>query len=189
VIGNGQDSKIMASNAIVTGTGDGGGGKQRPGQQGPVPPRKSDQGGFFTVYKKGQGKWTRLGTAAGAVLLIFSTASFVYTTIPVQFFQNTPEKPDNAALGQQIALGLALFVMLGLSLLAWRLMNKSPNAQFLVDTDGEMKKVNWSTRKELFGSTRVVILFMFVIAAFLFVVDIAFGYFFYLIDILYTPPF
>ncbi len=179
----------MASNAIVTGTEDGGGGKQRPGQQGPVPARKSDQGGFFTVYKKGQGKWTRLGTAAGAVLLIFLTASFVYTTIPVQFFQSDAANPNRAALGQQVGLALAAVIIVGLSLLAWRLMNKVPNAQFLIDTDGEMKKVNWSTRKELIGSTRVVILFMFAIAAFLFVVDIAFGYFFYLIDILYTPPF
>ena len=39
-----------------------------------------------------------------------------------------------------------------------------------------MKKVNWTTRKELIGSTKVVILFMFFIALLLFVFDMIFGY-------------
>jgi preprotein translocase SecE subunit len=43
-----------------------------------------------------------------------------------------------------------------------------------------MKKVNWTSRKELIGSTKVVIVFMFLIAIFLFTVDILFSYFFYL---------
>jgi preprotein translocase SecE subunit len=51
-----------------------------------------------------------------------------------------------------------------------------------------MKKVNWTSRQELMGSTKVVILFMFVIAAFLFAMDLFFGYVFYLIGVLKTPP-
>ena len=43
-------------------------------------------------------------------------------------------------------------------------MNKPANVDFLIATDSEMKKVNWTSRKELIGSTKVVILFMFLIA-------------------------
>jgi preprotein translocase subunit SecE len=68
-------------------------------------------------------------------------------------------------------------------------MNRPTNADFLIATDSEMKKVNWTSRKDLIGSTRVVIAFMFLIAFFLFAVDVIFGYFFYLIDVLKNKPF
>src|SRR3712207_9446120 len=69
------------------------------------------------------------------------------------------------------------------------LMNKPANVDFLIATDSEMKKVNWTSRRELIGSTKVVIVFMFLIAAFLFVIDVVFSYFFYMIDVLKSSPF
>lgn len=45
---------------------------------------------------------------------------------------------------------------------------------FLVATDTEARKVNWSTRKEVIGSTWVVIAAMFLIAGTLFVIDLVF---------------
>src|SRR3954465_12679638 len=38
-------------------------------------------GGFFHLYKPGQGYWTRMGTAAGAVLLIAMLARFLYISL------------------------------------------------------------------------------------------------------------
>jgi preprotein translocase SecE subunit len=52
-----------------------------------------------------------------------------------------------------------------------------------------MKKVNWTSRKELIGSTKVVIGFMFLIAFLLFGLDVIFGYFFQLLTVLKTGPF
>jgi preprotein translocase subunit SecE len=69
------------------------------------------------------------------------------------------------------------------------MMNKPNNADFLIATDSEMKKVNWTSRRELFGSTKVVIIFMFLIAFLLFAFDIIFGYLFYFLDVLKTKPF
>jgi preprotein translocase SecE subunit len=60
---------------------------------------------------------------------------------------------------------------------------------FLIATDSEMKKVNWTTRKELIGSTKVVIFFVLLIAALLFTLDLVFGYFFQLIKVLEFGPF
>jgi preprotein translocase SecE subunit len=47
-----------------------------------------------------------------------------------------------------------------------------------------MKKVNWTSRKEIIGSTKVVIGFMFLIAALLFIYDQYFTRIFFLVGVL-----
>lgn len=89
---------------------------------------------------------------------------------------------------------LWLYVVLGgvallMSMVAWWLINRPKHAEFLIATDGEMKKVNWTTRQELIGSTKVVVGFMFFIAFVLFAYDIIFGYLFYMLDVLKIAPF
>jgi preprotein translocase subunit SecE len=79
-------------------------------------------------------------------------------------------------------------VVLVLGIIAWRLMNKPRNVDFLIATDVEMKKVNWTSRRELFGSTRIVITFLFMIALILFLIDIGTGTFFQLIGLLKFGP-
>ena len=95
----------------------------------------------------------------------------------------------NHRTGVMIGLGVAIGFAIAYTVLAWRLMNKPTNVDFLIATDSEMKKVNWTSRKELMGSTKVVILFMFLIAFMLFSFDIIFGYLFYFLDVLKTKPF
>lgn len=55
---------------------------------------------------------------------------------------------------------------------------------FLIATDGEMKKVNWSTRREVRGSTVVVVVACVLLAVFIFAFDYGFGTFFRLIGVL-----
>ena len=59
---------------------------------------------------------------------------------------------------------------------------------FMIATEGEMKKVNWSTRREIIGSTKVVIMFTALLALILFVVDIVFMTFFAWIGVLREAP-
>lgn len=59
--------------------------------------------------------------------------------------------------------------------------------EFLIATDGEMKKVNWSTAKDIRMSTAVVIFAAVTLAGSLFVVDMTFQWFFTTIQVL-TPP-
>ncbi|MBK7406552.1 MAG: preprotein translocase subunit SecE [Phycisphaerales bacterium] len=80
---------------------------------------------------------------------------------------------------------LAGVVMLGGALVIFWLVGTKPSTcEFLIQTDGEMKKVNWSTRREVLGSTWVVIGASVMIAAILYVVDLAFQWFFVSIDVL-----
>jgi len=69
----------------------------------------------------------------------------------------------------------SLMLLLGTALVYWYAGRKPGAVDFLIATDGEMKKVNWSTRKEIVGSTWVVIAASVLIAAFLFAADFAFS--------------
>ena len=151
----------------------------------PAPASKDEGGGFFRIYKKGQGYWTRMGTAGGAALIGALTANFLYHQLPVWI--------GASGMAQETARSASLYIIGGLflayALLVFWLMNKASNADFMIATDSEMKKVNWTSRKELFGSTKVVIIFMFLIATMLFSFDIIFGYLFYAIGVLKSKPF
>jgi preprotein translocase subunit SecE len=161
----------MATNVIATGG-------QEPEDREPsrAPSPSAEKPAFFAIYKKGQGYWTRMLTAGGVLLVLCLTAQFVYAHALA-----TVESKD-------VRLGAALGVVALGGLIAWYFMNRPGSVDFLIATDSEMKKVNWTSRAELIGSTQVVVLFMFVIAFFLFGIDILFGYFFYFIDVLKTPP-
>ena len=56
--------------------------------------------------------------------------------------------------------------------------------EFLIATDGEMKKVNWSTQRDIRMSTMVVIFASVMLAASLFFVDFGFQWFFKTIGVL-----
>jgi preprotein translocase SecE subunit len=168
-----------AATAITPSGGDerrGAGGGERPPERAAAP-----KPGFFAIYKKGQGYWTRMGTAIGAAGLCGLITWQLYRYIPAFMSSTDPARARQVAL---IAAGTfaAVFIFL-----AWRLMNKPANVDFLIATDGEMKKVNWTSRRELIGSTKVVIFFMFAIAIILFVLDLLFNTVFFYVDVLKIP--
>jgi preprotein translocase SecE subunit len=156
-----------------------GGSAGRGGSSAPKPRPSAGRQGFFTIHKKGQGYWTRMGTVIGAGFIGAMVALELYNQIPT--FMHGDPKHD-----KHIALGIALIFLAAYSIWAFWFTNKPKTVDFLVATDSEMKKVNWTTRKELIGSTKIVILFMFLIAIYLFVCDLLFGGFFKLIHVLRT---
>lgn len=83
---------------------------------------------------------------------------------------------------QAAVAGAIIFV--GAIVIYWLVGVRHGTVDFLVATDGEMKKVNWSTRKEIIGSTQVVIVAAILIASILFIIDLAFSNFFKLIGVL-----
>jgi len=156
--------------------------------------------GFFTIYKKGQGFWTRIGTVAAAALIGLLTAGFIYEQLPgvvrplflpseTSNVKITPDMNAHATnMSRNVTLGICAGFMAVYCLIGFMLTNRPSNADFLIATDSEMKKVNWTSRKELIGSTRVVILFVVCIAVILFVYDLFFHTLFYLLHVLSTPP-
>jgi preprotein translocase SecE subunit len=161
--------------------------------EGPVISTPAPATGFFTIYKKGQGYWTRLLTAIVVVCLIGLICQWVFTNSRLWLIEGltSPERTAEAArsLGRNIALGISGGLALIFAFFAWKTMNSPRGAEFLITTDSEMKRVNWATTKEVVGSTRVVVLFLFFVCMFLFFSDIIFGFFFHFIGVLRTGPF
>jgi preprotein translocase SecE subunit len=82
------------------------------------------------------------------------------------------------------AAGVSLVLILGAFLVYWMVGVNARTVEFLIATDGEMKKVNWSSRKDIVGSTWVVILWSVLLAGGLWVVDFLFQAFFKVIGVL-----
>ena len=174
-----KNEEAMAVNTIAGAADEPGDEKPQKPDYTPSSTKAASRPGFFAVYKKGQGYWTRMGTAIGAGLLGVLITWQIYSQVPA-FFADTNR-------GRRVALIAATVFAAVYALIAWRLMNKPAHVDFLIATDGEMKKVNWTSRRELIGSTKVVILFMFAIAAILFVLDLLFNTLFYSIRVLQVP--
>jgi preprotein translocase SecE subunit len=174
---NAMATNIVASN--VDEPDEDGGESKSPVPQS-SPSNKNARPPFFTIYKKGQGKWTRLGTIFVAGLLGILTAYNLYHYI-------LPYLPASVS-GDRKTLQILLAVCVGFlalfGLLTFWISNKPGNVDFLIATDSEMKKVNWTTKGELMGSTRVVVLFLFFIAIFLSLVDLVFYELFHFIKVL-----
>jgi preprotein translocase SecE subunit len=135
---------------------------------------------FFEIYKGGQGYYTRMGTAIGGGVLILGGADFLYRQLV--FESNAPW-----TLWVQVGVPLAAAVALGV-LLYWVVGVNRRSCDFMIATEGEMKKVSWSNRRELIGSTKVVIVFSILIAALLFIVDVGFVMLFGWIRVLKVVP-
>jgi preprotein translocase SecE subunit len=75
------------------------------------------------------------------------------------------------------AIGVGVFYLVG----------QNPRVvDFLVATESEIKKVNWSTRREVIGATRVVIVTVLALGFLLFLVNLVFIILFERIGVLRT---
>ncbi|MDX2146033.1 MAG: preprotein translocase subunit SecE [Planctomycetota bacterium] len=78
----------------------------------------------------------------------------------------------------------SVVAIIGVTITYWLVGRRRTSVNFFVDTDGEMRKVNWSTRREVIGATIVVIVATFLIAGFLGVIDGGLSQFFKIVGVL-----
>lgn len=78
----------------------------------------------------------------------------------------------------------AIVLLIGAGLAYYFAGTKPASVEFLISTDMEMKKVNWSTKKDIKNSTLVVVGAAFLLAGVLFTIDVGFQAFFKLINVL-----
>jgi preprotein translocase SecE subunit len=119
------------------------------------------------VYKPGQGYWTRTMTAVAAGVLAVSTGAWVWAKLGVFEWTFDPIYAQ--------AVGAAVVILIIGAVVYWLVGRKRNSAEFLIATDAEMKKVNWSTRREIVGHTWVVVGVSFIIAIILFATDLFFA--------------
>jgi preprotein translocase subunit SecE len=120
----------------------------------------------FDIYKPGQGKYTRLCSAFGFGIVVMLGCLLLY------------RKLEGADFGLWVATMVPVGVFIGFAILVFWLSNKPQIADFLIAAEGEVKKVSWSSRKEIAVSTLVVIVLVIIMAALLGTADLGFKLFF-----------
>lgn len=120
----------------------------------------------FDIYKRGQGKYTRLYSAFAGILIVGLGCFQLYTKLQALDF----------GLWVETMVPVALFMILSV-LVLW-IVNRPTVADFMISAEGEMKKVSWSSRKEIAVSTFVVIVVVVGMAALLGVTDLGLQLFF-----------
>ena len=131
------------------------------------------------IYKQGQGYWVRLMSAIGLGLLVMMGVVWLWDQFSgVQIGDVEPV---------YIQGGIAVITVAICGLIGYHLIGRKPKlVEFMIATEGEMRKVNWSTRREVVGSTILVILLTLFIAIFCKIADLAFSSFFQWVDVLQT---
>jgi preprotein translocase subunit SecE len=127
---------------------------------------------IFQIYTRGQGKYTRLCSAAGVAVIVALGCLQLYKKLQAASLGLSPK----AALWVATMVPVVLFAVL--AAVIFGLVNKPSVADFMIAAEGEMKKVSWSSRKEIAVSTSVVIALVIALAVFLGLTDIIFELFF-----------
>lgn len=156
------------------------GGGRASEQRPPAPgtPRR-DAGGLFNAYKPDQGKTTRTGSFVTLLALLAWGGKFLFDQLQLY------EGDEGWRL--LITRGIPLLVVVVLGAVSyWFLYVHRATSDFLIATEGEMKKVSWSSRSEIIGSTKVVIMFTVFLAVLLFAVDLFFQFVFSGLGVLKT---
>ncbi|MCK4908607.1 MAG: preprotein translocase subunit SecE [Planctomycetes bacterium] len=133
-------------------------------------------------YKKGQGTISRMVTWGALTLMALFGAVSLYhadeilpklgqdgqatwwgkTLFSVPFFENP--------ITHGMLISAAVFI-LGVFLIYILVINKTSTADFLIETEAELRKVSWPSRHEHIGSTVAVIISVIFIGVFLFFTD------------------
>jgi len=114
------------------------------------------------IYKPGQGKYTRLGSGFSAAAIVMIGCYSLYTMLSGSI--------ENLWVTTMLPVVIAVALCAGI----YWLMNKPAVADFMIAAEGELKKVNWSSRKEVAVSTLIVIVVVFAMAIILGVTDMVF---------------
>jgi preprotein translocase subunit SecE len=114
------------------------------------------------IYKPGQGKYTRLCSGITVGVIVAFGCWRLY------------EKLGATDLSLWVVSLVPVGVLVTLGILIYWLLNKPSLADFLIAAEGELKKVNWSSRREVFVSTVVVIIVVVAMAVLLGTTDLVF---------------
>jgi preprotein translocase subunit SecE len=122
-------------------------------------------------YKWGQGKNTRLYSAVATAIIAGIGCWILYQKLTAAI-----NVSETIGLWITITVPLGVFGLAALGL--YWLVNKPKVADFMISAEGELKKVSFSSKREIAVSTFVVIIVVFLTAAMLGLADFCFNLFF-----------
>ena len=107
-------------------------------------------------YKPGQGKFARTIAYVLGILLVAFGAVRLYATInrPGHAWVEGVPLIGSLSIYNTVAIVVCLLGVLGLHLV----LNRPATVDLLIDTEQEMKKVSWPSRREVQNATVVVVI-------------------------------
>ena len=152
-----------------------------------------------SVYKRSQGRLARQATFAALAIIVALAAWSLHSYYSGVYFgsSNTPESgllqgsaspPTNGtSTAQNVWIYGIPLALLAVGLWASFRIVQMPNfADFLISVEGEMNKVSWPARGELFRASVVVMFVIFFLAAILFLYDLGLTWLMKVITIVLT---
>lgn len=126
----------------------------------------------FDIYKRGQGKYTRLYSGFAVALVAALGCLRLFSKLEAASWGIS----NRATLWIATMVPVGLFLLL--AFLVFWLVNRPSIADFMIAAEGEMKKVSWSSKQEITVSTIIVIVVVLIMAALLGTTDFCFSLFF-----------
>jgi preprotein translocase subunit SecE len=123
---------------------------------------RTEKRGYFSIYKRGQGKWVRWCTVAAMTLA---------NGLGVIWLVNEPYLSPHEV---PIKVAAATVWVLFWAWVTFWMVNSAKMAEFMIATESEMRKVTWPARRDVVNSTKVIILITFVLGVLLWLVDLGF---------------
>lgn len=122
-------------------------------------------------YKWGQGKNTRLYSVLACVIITAAGCWSLYKKLYASL-------DISRQTGLWISVAVPLGIFAATAIFLYWLVNRPNLANFLISAEGELKKVSFSTKREIAVSTFVVIVVVIFMAIMLGVADLSFNLFF-----------
>ena len=120
------------------------------------------------IYKRRQGKYTRLVTFFSVVVIGGIGMVLLGDTLSSRL-------PTTATLGVGLVkYGLPVLLTVAIAGVMFWLVNRPGTADFLIASESEMKKVSWASRREVIGSTKIVLVTTLILSSVLLMVDLLF---------------
>jgi len=113
---------------------------------------------LFEIYKPTQGKNARAATFVTVMVIVVLGAYILSEQL--------------SQTGVYLRYGIPTAIVVVCAALMFWIVNRPKSADFLIATEGEIKKVSWSSRKEIIGATKVVIITTLILSGILYGVDI-----------------
>ena len=117
----------------------------------------------FGIYKRELANRSRIAAAVSIAILTVMGANWLKG-----LFVDTGTAFLGITWGQIIAAVFVIGSVIGIAYL----VNSRKCVDFLIETEAELAKVSWPSRKEFLGATAVVLFTMFFLALYLFILDL-----------------
>jgi len=133
-------------------------------------------GDKMAYARPGLGRAVRLSAFGGIAALTLFGAYALYMAPPINSVWWRDIAGPATLFGKSVGLKPILFpaaaVFLSVMSGVFLVLNREKSADFLIETEGEIKKVSWPARKEFVGSAMIVVLVVAIVSMFLHYVDL-----------------